>query len=118
MKLDNQIERFEAKHVVCANGPLSTPRMPELGGMELFSGESFHTAKWNKDTDLKGKNVGIIGTGASAAQVITSIADEVGETNSISENSYLGHRERRPTHSSRHSRSLQGRRLQLQTKTC
>ena len=79
LKLDNQIEYFEAKHVVCANGPLSTPRMPELGGMELFSGESFHTAKWNKHADLKGKNVGIIGTGASAAQVITSIADEVGE---------------------------------------
>ena len=39
-------------------------------------GESFHTAKWNKDIDITGKNVGIIGTGASFAQVIT-IADEV-----------------------------------------
>ena len=51
--------------------------MPELGGMDEFKGESFHTAKWNKDIDITGKNVGIIGTGASAAQVITSIADEV-----------------------------------------
>ena len=66
-----------AKHVVCANGPLSSPRMPEFGGMEKFKGESFHTAEWDQNADLKGKNVGIIGTGASAAQVITSIADEV-----------------------------------------
>ena len=60
MKLDNQIEQFEAKHVVCANGPLSTPRMPELGGMELFSGESFHTAKWNKDADLKERMLALL----------------------------------------------------------
>ena len=75
---NNQMENnIRAKHIVCANGPLSSPRMPELGGMESFKGESFHTANWDKNANLKGKNVGIIGTGASAAQVITSIADEV-----------------------------------------
>ena len=74
---DSKKVKFQANHVVCANGPLSSPRMPELGGMDEFKGESFHTAKWNKDIDITGKNVGIIGTGASAAQVITSIADEV-----------------------------------------
>ena len=74
---NNEVEYFEANHVVSANGPLSTPRMPELGGMDSFQGESFHTAKWEKDISLEGKNVGIIGTGASAAQVITSIADQV-----------------------------------------
>ena len=42
---NNDIEYFEARHVVSANGPLSTPRMPELSGMESFQGESFHTAK-------------------------------------------------------------------------
>ncbi len=77
-KKDKKIQDLHAKHIVSANGPLSSPRMPELGGMEIFEGESFHTAKWDKSADLKGKNVGIIGTGASAAQVITSIADEVG----------------------------------------
>ena len=35
--------------------------MPELGGMDEFKGESFHTAKWNKDIDITGKKVGIIG---------------------------------------------------------
>lgn len=68
---------YEAGHVVSANGPLSTPRMPEVRGMAHFQGETFHTAKWDYSVDLTGKRVGIIGTGASAAQVITSIADEV-----------------------------------------
>ena len=66
-----------ANHIVCANGPLSSPRMPEFGGMDKFKGESFHTAEWDQNANLKGKKVGIVGTGASAAQVITSIADEV-----------------------------------------
>lgn len=68
---------YQACHVVSANGPLSTPRMPEVAGMARYQGETFHTAQWDYSVDLKGKKVGIIGTGASAAQVITSIADEV-----------------------------------------
>ena len=68
---------YVATHVVSASGPLSTPRMPEVAGMQQFKGASFHTAQWDYGVDLKGKHVGIIGTGASAAQVITSIADEV-----------------------------------------
>ena len=64
-------------HIVTANGPLSSPRLPEIPGMADFKGESFHTAKWDQSAVLKGKRVGVVGTGASAAQVITSIADEV-----------------------------------------
>ena len=70
-------QTFTAQHVVSANGPLSTPRMPEVAGMASFQGPAFHTAQWDYSVDLKGKRVGIVGTGASAAQVITSIADEV-----------------------------------------
>ena len=70
-------ESIRAMHVVCANGPLSSPRMPEVPGMSSFKGESFHTALWDRSANLKGKKVGIIGTGASAAQVITSICDDV-----------------------------------------
>ena len=65
------------QHVVAANGPLSSPRMPEVDGMSAFMGESFHTAMWDQSASLAGKKVGVIGTGASAAQVITSIVDEV-----------------------------------------
>ncbi len=70
-------EVVTAQHVVSANGPLSSPRMPEVPGMELFKGESFHTAQWDRSADLKGKRVGVVGTGASAAQVITAIVDDV-----------------------------------------
>jgi cation diffusion facilitator CzcD-associated flavoprotein CzcO len=70
-------EMVTCQHVVTANGPLSSPRMPEIPGMEKFKGESFHTAKWNASVNLKGKRVGVVGTGASAAQVITAIADQV-----------------------------------------
>ena len=45
--------------------------------MADFRGESFHTAQWDASADLKGKRVGVIGTGASAAQVITAICDDV-----------------------------------------
>ena len=65
------------QHVVTANGPLTSPRMPEIPGMDEFQGESFHTARWDQGATLAGKRVGVIGTGASAAQVITSIVDEV-----------------------------------------
>jgi cation diffusion facilitator CzcD-associated flavoprotein CzcO len=70
-------ETVTCQHMVAANGPLSSPRLPEIPGMEAFKGESFHTAKWDSSATLEGKHVGIVGTGASAAQVITSIADQV-----------------------------------------
>ncbi len=70
-------ETVTCQHVVTANGPLSSPRMPEISGMDTFQGESFHTAQWDKTASLKGKKVGVVGTGASAAQVIAEIADEV-----------------------------------------
>jgi cation diffusion facilitator CzcD-associated flavoprotein CzcO len=69
-------DRVTCSHVVAANGPLSSPRMPEVAGMESFRGESFHTARWDRSASLAGKRIGVIGTGASAAQVITSIVDE------------------------------------------
>jgi len=70
-------EVVTCRHIVNACGPLSSPRMPEIPGIEKFQGKSFHTAKWDKSAMLAGKRVGVVGTGASAAQVITSIVDEV-----------------------------------------
>lgn len=67
------------QHVVAANGPLSSPRLPEVPGMETFQGESFHTAMWDRNASLAGRRVGVIGTGASAAQAIAAIADEVAQ---------------------------------------
>jgi cation diffusion facilitator CzcD-associated flavoprotein CzcO len=77
--INEVIEVITCQHVVAANGPLSTPRMPEFPGLENFRGESFHTAQWDRRASLKGKRVGVVGTGASAAQVITTIVDDVEE---------------------------------------
>ncbi|MCX6395882.1 MAG: NAD(P)/FAD-dependent oxidoreductase [Propionibacteriales bacterium] len=64
--------------VISASGGLSEPKNPEIDGIDDFAGEIFHTARWDHQTDLSGKRVAIIGTGASAIQVIPEIAKTVG----------------------------------------
>ena len=70
---------MRARFVVLANGILTTPKLARIEGMETFKGESFHTSRWDYNVDLKGKRVGIIGTGATAVQVIPEIAKVVKE---------------------------------------
>lgn len=70
---------YEAKFVINATGPLSTPVIPDFKGRETFAGEQFHTNDWNHDYDYKGKRVAIVGSGASAAQVIPTIQPDVAE---------------------------------------
>nr|WP_050065797.1 NAD(P)/FAD-dependent oxidoreductase [Rhodococcus sp. RD6.2] len=62
-----------ANFVVMAQGPLSEPSIPQLPGLEMFAGESFHSARWDHSLDLSGLRVGVIGTGASAIQFIPEI---------------------------------------------
>jgi len=72
--------QLTARFVVLALGLLSTPTKPRLEGMEKFKGRSFHTFDWpHEPVDLTGKKVAVIGTGATAIQVIGEIADKVGE---------------------------------------
>ncbi len=71
--------RARAKFLIAAVGILSATYMPNIAGIESFAGESFHTSRWPKEhVDLKGKRVGVIGTGATAVQLITEIAKYVG----------------------------------------
>ena len=72
-------DAMRARFVVLANGILTTPKLARIEGMETFRGEAFHTSRWNYDIDLKDKTVGIIGTGATAVQVIPEIAKIVKE---------------------------------------
>ena len=68
------------RFVILAIGLLSTPTLPRLEGMDRFKGRSFHTFHWpHEPVELAGKKVAIIGTGATAIQVIGEIADKVGE---------------------------------------
>jgi cation diffusion facilitator CzcD-associated flavoprotein CzcO len=72
-------ETITADVVVSGLGGLHLPNHPKLAGLADFEGTVFHTAEWNHDHDLEGRRVAIIGTGASAAQVLPEIADEVAE---------------------------------------
>ena len=64
--------------LVTAFGGLCEPKLPDISGMAEFAGQRFHTARWNHDCDVAGKRVAIIGTGASAIQIIPEIAATAG----------------------------------------
>ena len=72
-------DAMRARYLIQANGILTTPKLARIEGMETFQGESFHTSRWHYDIPLDGKRVGIIGTGATAVQVIPELAKVVGE---------------------------------------
>ena len=76
---------IKAKFVALGSGPLNRPKLPGIEGIEKFKGKAFHTSRWDysytggdetgKLIELKNKKVAIIGTGASAIQAITSVAE-------------------------------------------
>jgi cation diffusion facilitator CzcD-associated flavoprotein CzcO len=66
-----------ARFVVGATGVFSQPKPPEIPGLDEFAGTVMHTARWDHEVELRGKRVALIGTGASAVQVIPAIAPEV-----------------------------------------
>ncbi|MRH91141.1 SidA/IucD/PvdA family monooxygenase [Nocardia sp. SYP-A9097] len=68
---------FTADILVSAVGALCEPNLPDIKGINNFRGEIFHSARWNHDSDLTGKRVAVIGTGASAIQIVPSIAKQV-----------------------------------------
>ncbi|MFI5622907.1 flavin-containing monooxygenase [Nocardioides sp. NPDC051685] len=72
-----RVKTFNA--VISAVGQLNTPLVPEFPHAERFRGTTVHTARWDDDLDLAGKRVAVIGTGASAFQLIPAIADSVEE---------------------------------------
>jgi cyclohexanone monooxygenase len=75
----NRGDTMHARFVILANGILTTPKLARIEGMQKFEGDSFHTSRWNYHIDLKGKTVGIIGTGATAVQAIPELAKVVKE---------------------------------------
>ena len=68
---------FTARVVVSCVGGLVDPSFPRIAGIESFEGAMFHTARWDHEYPLDDKRVGVIGTGASAIQVVPSIAEKV-----------------------------------------
>ncbi|MYR07940.1 NAD(P)-binding domain-containing protein [Gordonia sp. SID5947] len=68
---------FTGRYLISAMGHLTDPKLPDIPGIGEFSGTVMHSARWNPDVDLDGKRVGVVGTGASAIQVVPSIASKV-----------------------------------------
>src|SRR5581483_2344334 len=68
-----------ADFVISGNGALSEPSTPEIPGLDRFEGQTFHSARWDSTAELAGKRVAVIGTGASAIQIVPSIQPDVAQ---------------------------------------
>ncbi|MFB7718340.1 flavin-containing monooxygenase [Nocardia sp. NPDC056100] len=65
-----------AQVLISACGQLSTPAYPDLPGLDSFTGKIFHSAQWDHDHDLTGRDVAVIGNGASAIQFVPHVAEQ------------------------------------------
>ena len=72
-------QTLHAQAVISAVGQLNRPKLPDIPGRDDFAGPSWHSARWRSDVPLAGKRVAVIGTGASAMQLIPEVAKEAGE---------------------------------------
>ncbi|WP_432561280.1 flavin-containing monooxygenase [Kineococcus sp. SYSU DK003] len=72
-RLETTTGPVTAQVLVLAAGRLTAPRIPDLPGLQEFGGPVFHTARWDHDVDLAGLRVGVVGTGASAVQVVPQL---------------------------------------------
>ena len=70
---------FTADVIIAGTGALSEPIIPQLPGRERFTGKAFHSAHWDHDHALAGRRVAVVGTGASAIQIIPNLQREVGK---------------------------------------
>ncbi|WP_017935960.1 flavin-containing monooxygenase [Nocardioides sp. Iso805N] len=69
---------YAARTLIAGSGGLSEPSLPDIEGIETFAGHTFHSARWDHDVDLAGKRVAVIGTGASAIQLVPEVAKVAG----------------------------------------
>ncbi|VEG52121.1 FAD dependent oxidoreductase [Mycolicibacterium aurum] len=66
-------KRFQARAVVLASGPLADHTLPDIRGIDTYRGHKIHSASWDHDYDFAGKRVAVIGTGASAVQIVPEL---------------------------------------------
>ena len=76
--------------LICASGPLSEPSLPDVPGLADFPGEIFHSARWDHSYSLEGKRVAVVGTGASAIQIVPKIQPEVEAPGAVPAHARLG----------------------------
>ncbi len=68
---------YAARVLIAGAGPWHEPLIPDLPGLDTFTGTTFHSSRWNHDHDLRGRRVAVIGSGASAVQFVPKIAPDV-----------------------------------------
>lgn len=66
-------KKFQARTVVLAGGPLADHKLPDIRGIDSYEGHKIHSAAWDDDYDFTGKRVAVIGTGASAVQIVPEL---------------------------------------------
>ena len=71
-----QRKRFRARTVVLSSGPLPDHKWPDIRGLDTYKGHKIHSARWDHDYDFAGKRVAVIGTGASAVQIIPELVKQ------------------------------------------
>ncbi|MGB3895606.1 MAG: NAD(P)/FAD-dependent oxidoreductase [Mycolicibacter sinensis] len=72
-------QEYVAQFLISGAGALHLPRLPEIEGMDEFAGAAFHSAQWDHDVELAGKRVAVIGTGASAIQIVPELVRDDAE---------------------------------------
>lgn len=70
---------LSTRFLITATGLMSTPYYPDIEGIAEFAGRTVHTAAWDDDVEMKGRRVGLIGTGATAVQLIPELAEEAAD---------------------------------------
>jgi len=65
---------YSVRLLVLGTGPLNRPHIPDFSGLNAFRGKHFHSSQWDSSYDFTGKKVAVIGTGASAIQIVPAIA--------------------------------------------
>jgi cation diffusion facilitator CzcD-associated flavoprotein CzcO len=71
--------RYTAAILISASGTLADPVIPDLPGLQSFGGAVFHSARWNHEQAMDGRRVAVIGTGASAIQLVPEIQPQVAQ---------------------------------------
>lgn len=74
--VDGHAEPILARAVVLASGPLANASLPDIRGIETYRGHKIHSARWDHDYDFTGKRVAVVGTGASAVQIIPELVEK------------------------------------------
>ena len=72
-------QEYVTQFLISGAGALHIPSVPDIDGLADFTGAAFHSAQWDHSVDLTGKRVAVVGTGASAIQIVPEIVDRVGQ---------------------------------------